>query len=79
MSDHGKVGSRGDTSCGWFHEFLPGPDGWCNCCRPAPNHPVIVRAEIWIMKIEGVVPIRATKDWRLALDRWDAAGRPLWI
>ncbi len=75
QSDHGVVGTRGATSCGDFHEFSPGPDGFCNCCRPPPGHPVVKRAEAWVKKKLGKSPERGSKG-RAGLDAWQAAGRP---
>ena len=74
---YGIEGSRGGGSgaCGPFHEFAPGQDHMCACCRPAPNDPVIVKANAWL-SARGISVEYGSKEWGEGLVAWDAAGRP---
>lgn len=72
--DHSVTGSRGATGCGMFHEFVPGPDGFCDCCRPSPER--IKPAEDWL-RSKGKTPERGTAEWRKGLEEWVDAGRPV--
>lgn len=82
MPEHSSVsygvgGTRGNGagSCGLFHEFLPGDDRMCACCRPSPNDPEIVRANGWLKK-QGISTEYGSKAWGEGLLQWDKAGRP---
>lgn len=72
---YGVTGGRGATGCSWFHENVPGPDGFCGVCRPPPDHPTIKRAEEWMRK-HGFKGKYGTKEWRTGLDAWHEGGRP---
>ncbi|MBI4434740.1 hypothetical protein HY635_02900 [Candidatus Uhrbacteria bacterium] len=74
--DYGVTGTRGSRGCSMFHEYLPGPDGFCDCCRPSPEE--AAPAERWWAKQHVGAPplVRGTKAWGDALNAWAEAGRP---
>ena len=70
-------GTRGAAAglCGPFHEFGPGPDHMCSCCRPAPDDSDIIRANKWLQE-RGISTKYGSKEWGEGLILWDQAGRP---
>jgi hypothetical protein len=74
---YGIGGTRGGGvgACGDFHEFTPGADHMCACCRPAPNDPVIIKANKWL-KAHHISTNYGSKAWGEGLVAWDKAGRP---
>jgi len=74
---YGIGNSRGEPAgaCGPFHEFPPGPDHMCQCCRPAPDDPEIIRANKWLEK-RHISTKYGSKEWGEGLVKWDEAGRP---
>ena len=77
---YGEVNGRGEGGepggCSFFHLFPAGEDGFCSSCRPAPDHPVIVAAEEWMVETGMKKPNYGSKAWLDGLNAWHIAGRP---
>lgn len=77
---YGECSSRGEGgeafTCGMFHEFVVGSDGFCNSCRPSPKHSVIIAANKWMKDKHMKQPEYGSKEFLAGLMAWDKAGRP---